>query len=235
MLEDIKRIVKVIAVLVVIIYVISIVAGAISYFTSPPSYAGYDDNVIIDIGNDGYLVANITNALEYKSKNIPDGEVNGSHGIVKWKDARNVSFVYSAGHKCYAIAWKTPLEDSGLKVIDKNKLAYIYGTIFNQNHMHAVYYLQYNPQNKQVYGIILDNNGYRFDLNDLLYDILGFDKSEVVYNDYSGHSSSGGGRYGGVDTSPSTIAYNDPDWYYDYYDYGDYDYYDEYLESEGYD
>ena len=69
-----------------------------------------------------------------------------------------------------------------------------------------------------------------------------------VSNDYSGHSSyssssSGSGRgsshssshYGGVDTSPSSIANNDPDWYYDYYDYGDYDYYDEYLESEGYD
>lgn len=41
--------------------------------------------------------------------------------------------------------------------------------------------------------------------------------------------------YGGVDTSPWTIARENPDWYYDYYDYGDYDEIDEYLESEGYD
>ena len=48
---------------------------------------------------------------------------------------------------------------------------------------------------------------------------------------HSSHSS----HYGGVDTSPNTIAKNDPGSYYDYYDYGDNDEIDEYLESEGYD
>ena len=60
---------------------------------------------------------------------------------------------------------------------------------------------------------------------------------------YSSDSSSGSGslasshssKYGGVDTSPRTIAKDDPDWFYDYYDYGDYDEIDEYLESQGYD
>lgn len=67
----------------------------------------------------------------------------------------------------------------------------------------------------------------------MLYDILNLSKSKVNYHDYSygGYSSP---RYGGVDTSPSRVAYSDPDWYYDYYDYGDYDYLDEYLESQGY-
>lgn len=58
---------------------------------------------------------------------------------------------------------------------------------------------------------------------------------------YSSGSSSGGSgsshssKYGGVDTSPRTIAKDDPDWFYEYYDYGDYDKIDEYLESQGYD
>lgn len=48
-------------------------------------------------------------------------------------------------------------------------------------------------------------------------------------------SSSGGSHYRGVDDSPSTIARNDPDWYYDHYEYGDNDKIDEYLESQGFD
>ena len=51
----------------------------------------------------------------------------------------------------------------------------------------------------------------------------------------SSSSSVSHSHYGGVDNSPSTIAKNDPDWYYDHYDYGDNDKIDEYLESQGYD
>ena len=47
-------------------------------------------------------------------------------------------------------------------------------------------------------------------------------------------SSSGGSHYRGVDDSPSTIARNDPDWYYDHYEYGDNNKIDDYLESQGF-
>ena len=50
-----------------------------------------------------------------------------------------------------------------------------------------------------------------------------------------GSSSSHSSHYGGVDTSPQTIAKKDPDWYYDHYEYGDNDEIDEYLESQGFD
>ncbi|MBR0270729.1 MAG: TM2 domain-containing protein [Methanobrevibacter sp.] len=69
----------------------------------------------------------------------------------------------------------------------------------------------------------------------------GYDDSPTYYSSSSsGSSSSGGyssssGHYGGVDTSPSTIARNDPGSYYDYYNYGDNDEIDEYLESQGFD
>lgn len=48
------------------------------------------------------------------------------------------------------------------------------------------------------------------------------------YDSYPSH-------YRGVDTSPDTLAKNDPDSYYDYYEYGDNPDVDDYLESEGYD
>ena len=62
------------------------------------------------------------------------------------------------------------------------------------------------------------------------------DSGTHYYSSSSGSSgSSGSSHYGGVDTSPHTIAKNDPDWYYDHYDYGDYDDIDNELESQGYD
>ena len=45
---------------------------------------------------------------------------------------------------------------------------------------------------------------------------------------HSCSSSSHSSHYGEVDTSPNTIAKNDPGSYYDYYDYGDNDEIDEY-------
>ncbi len=61
------------------------------------------------------------------------------------------------------------------------------------------------------------------------YDV-GSGSSRGSYS-HSSHSS----HYGGVDTSPNTIAKNDPDWYYDHYEYGDNPDIDDYLESQGYD
>lgn len=57
------------------------------------------------------------------------------------------------------------------------------------------------------------------------------DTSNYVSYSYESPSS----HYKGVDTSPDTLAKNDPDSYYDYYEYGDNPDVDDYLESEGYD
>lgn len=57
------------------------------------------------------------------------------------------------------------------------------------------------------------------------------DTSNHVSYSYESPSS----HYRGVDTSPDTLAKNDPDWYYDHYEYGDNPDIDDYLESEGYD
>lgn len=53
-------------------------------------------------------------------------------------------------------------------------------------------------------------------------------------NDYGSYGGYGGSSYDSVDTSPYSLAENDPDWFYDYYDYGDFDDIDIDLESNGF-
>ena len=234
MMEILKKLLKFGAYVFVILFVLGLLIGGVIYLTSPPSYAGFNDKVILDIGQDGYMIATIDDALEYKNEKIPDGEVKvSSNTVLKWKDARNVSFVDTVGKKCYAIVWKASINDMDFEVKDSSKVSYDYGDIFGVNSMYAIYCLKYNPQNKMVYGIILDNNHHNYDLNDLLYKILNLNRSDVNYHEY--YPSSGSSSHYGVDTSPSTIARNDPDWYYDHYEYGDNPKIDDYLESQGYD
>lgn len=83
----------------IVLLIFIFIVGSIGYLTSPPSIAGNNDKVSLDIGQDGYLIGTIDNALQYKSENIADGEVNASNLIVKWKDARNISYVDNAGKK----------------------------------------------------------------------------------------------------------------------------------------
>ena len=59
------------------------------------------------------------------------------------------------------------------------------------------------------------------------------DSDNSSYESYSYESPSS--HYKGVDTSPDTLAKNNPGSYYDYYEYGDNPDIDDYLESEGYD
>lgn len=54
------------------------------------------------------------------------------------------------------------------------------------------------------------------------------------YDDYGGYGSYSGSSYEGVDTSPYSLAENDPDWFYEDYDYGDFDDIDIDLESNGF-
>lgn len=231
MIDDLKKIAKFVLIAFVVLLVLGVIIGTISYLTSPPSFASSDDSVEIDIGQDGYLKASIKKSLQYKSENIPNGEVNVSGDLIKWKNARNISYVNYLGKKAYVIVWKAPLKDTGFNVVDTSKIAYDYGDIHGKNRMYALYYQEYNPKNKMVYGIILDHNSISYDFKDLIHDIL--NRSFVKYNDYS-YSTSSSGRYH-VDDSPYTIARNDPDWYYDHYEYGDNYAIDDYLESQGYD
>ena len=86
MIDDLKKIAKFVLIAFVVLLVLGVIIGTISYLTSPPSFASSDDSVEIDIGQDGYLKASIKKSLQYKSENIPNGEVNVSGDLIKWKD-----------------------------------------------------------------------------------------------------------------------------------------------------
>ena len=89
-MADLKNFLKLIIIIFVLLFVLAFIISGISYLTSPPTFANYNDNVTIDIGQDGYLTAHIDKSREYKSENIADGEVKtDSNFILKWAHARN--------------------------------------------------------------------------------------------------------------------------------------------------
>ena len=70
MMEILKKLLKFGAYVFVILFVLGLLIGGVIYLTSPPSYAGFNDKVILDIGQDGYMIATIDDALEYKNEKI---------------------------------------------------------------------------------------------------------------------------------------------------------------------
>lgn len=68
------------------------------------------------------------------------------------------------------------------------------------------------------------------------YTVSDYSSSDSSYSSGSGYSSSGGSEhYHTVVGDRESLAYSDPDSYYDHYEYGDNYDIDDYLESEGYD
>ena len=90
-----------------------------------------------------------------------------------------------------------------------------------------------------VYGLILDHENISYPESQLLYTILGLDKSNfpTTYSTSTSYGYYGGGssHYHTVVPDRDTLARTDPGAYYDHYEYGDNYDIDDYLESEGYD
>ncbi|MEI3145420.1 MAG: hypothetical protein V8S94_01885 [Methanobrevibacter smithii] len=80
----------------------------------------------------------------------------------------------------------------------------------------------FNPNPQQSHQLFINRQA-----------ILQMIQNTSNYVSYSYESPSS--HYRGVDTSPDTLAKNDPDWYYDHYEHGKNTDVDDYLESEGYD
>ena len=238
-MAKIKEIVIFLIVIIIGVWIFGFIAGSFLDLISPPSHASYDDEVIVDIGGEGILVATLDNCLKISEKDIPDGYFDTKLITnLSWHDAKNISFVDTNGRKGYMIVWKT--SPYWYSVLDGNETTYISDYVEGIN---GTCFMEYNPKTDATYGIIVGSDEISYSEYTLLYKILGLDKSEftqtyqpVTVNGGYGHGySAGHGHYGGVDTSPNSIVRTDPDWYYDYYDYGDYDDIDEYIESDGYD
>lgn len=232
---DIKKYLKIV---ILVIFIVIIAFTLKSMINSTPSQASLSDTITVDIGGDDFLVAHLDECLKINEKSIDDGfALNKNIKEVHWYDATNISFVDSSGHDGFMITWKTSLQNYK----DSNINGTEYGELTGELEK-ASYFITYNPTKTSIYGIILDKHGY--DVKNLIHDVLGFNlpKQDETFNtssdyntNYNSYSSSShrSPNYD-VDTSPETIAKNDPDWYYDHYEYGDYPEIDDYLESQGY-
>lgn len=200
------------------------------------------DGIFEDIGGDGILKLNITSCNKLDERNIPDGSFTNLNGDnFTWKNAKNISFSDEMGFDSYVIVWKTSPDDYNLDTSSQDD-QYISG--YTPRYQ-DIYFLEYSKVKNAVYGVILGNRNQLYSQSDLVYGMLGFDESQfdvssaVTGNLLSSGSSSSGSdsssHYGGVDTSPYSLAKNDPGAYYDHYEYGDNYEIDDYLESQGFD
>ena len=218
---------------VVVIFILIIAITLKTMINLSPSQADIHDNISVDIGDDGFLIANLEECLKTNEEEIDDGfalteDINKIH----WYNAKNISFVDSSGITGYMIVWKTSKDN-----YDMNNETTDYGTLSGK-FKNACYFITYNSKTSSIYGIILNKPGYN--INNLIYDVLGLNpptQDENTYNTSSNYNTNipnyRDSSYN-VDNSPETIAKNDPDWYYDHYEYGDYPEIDDYLESQGY-
>lgn len=230
----------------IIFFVIFITAvGAVSAgefdFLESSSQTQSFDGISEDIGGDGALKLHIPYCNKLAEKNIPDGSFsNLNGGNFTWKNAKNISFSDEMGFDSYVIVWKASPDDYNLDTSSDDD-QYISG--YTPRYQ-DIYFLKYSKSKNAVYGVILGNHNQLYSQGDLVYDMLGFDESQIDVSSAvtgnllsSGSSSSTGGSssHYGIDTSPYHLAKNDPGAYYDHYEYGENYEIDDYLESQGFD
>nr|WP_295163263.1 hypothetical protein [uncultured Methanobrevibacter sp.] len=227
--------------LVIFIASVSVVSAGEFDFLENSSQTQSLDGIAEDIGGDGILKLNIPYCTKLGEKDIPDGSFSNLNGDnFTWKNAKNISFTDEMGFDSYVIVWKTSPDDYNIDTSsDKDQFISGYTPRYQD-----IYFLEYSKSKNTVYGVILGNHNQLYSQSDLVYDMLGFDESQlnvsssVTGNLLSSPSSSSGsssGSHYGVDTSPYGLAKNDPGAYYDHYEYGDNYKIDDYLESQGFD
>ena len=235
-MSNAKKVAVIIAGIFVALLVISFVVGSMINIFIPPSEALFGDKLIEDIGGDNALVATLDGCLEVSEESIPDGNfITQSGQSLSWFDAKNITFVDVYGYKGNMIVWKAPIEKySILRDVDGGGYISDYINSSDKN-----CFLVHFSGSDAVYGIILDNENISYPESQLLYTILGLDKSNfpTTYSTSTsyGYYSGGSSHYHTVVPDRDTLAKTDPGAYYDHYEYGDNYDIDDYLESEGYD
>lgn len=199
--------------------------------------ASIEDNVTIDIGNAGILVANFKNCIILNKEKIPDGYVYKNSSFeefrkLNWVNATEYILVDTSGNKEKVIVWKYLIDSDSANGTDIGDMP--------PGNLSGYYFTDYCSDDSCVYGIIVCNNtNLCLNATDLFINILGFSEddlptwyfNELTANSYSHNKNNNMNHYGGVDTSPYALDENS---YYDYYDYGDNLDIDEYMDNEGY-
>lgn len=237
-MSKIKRVGVLLVALFAVLLVVGFVAGSLINLFVPPSEALYSDEVVEDISGDNMLVATLKSCVKVGEETIDDGNFKTALGqSLSWKDAKNISYVDTAGRKGYMIVWKDTPENYDA-ISSNDGVSYISDYLSS---MDGQCFLVHYPEKNAVYGIIISTDNIDYSESDLMYDILGLERSEfsLTYNTQSSYTSSGysGGsnHYHTVVPDSNTLYRSDPDSYYDHYEYGDNYEADEYLESQGYD
>ncbi|WP_458402939.1 hypothetical protein [Methanobrevibacter sp.] len=204
-------------------------------FPEPPR-ADTSDNLTVDIGGDGFLVARLSETLVLSEENISDSSFETAHGTFRWYGAKNITYVNTFATTDYMIVWKTS-PDKYDWVSDEEVNQYVSTYLTDRN---AKCFMEYSYENKCVYGIIMGTDNRTVSEYNLMFKVLGLDSNgfDLVYSDNgrgSFQTSSGDGGYHTVVPDGYTLSRSDPGAYYDHYEYGDNYEIDDYLESQGFD
>lgn len=220
--------------LVIAAVIILLVLWLLVSWLTPPSRSDSDDNFTVDIGGDGFLVANFTSCLKLNEEGVPDGTFHGSVGDYEYSNAKNISYLDYAGGHNYLIVWKTAPEKYGFDTksgIDQ----YISDYAPNEN---KTCFIEYSHENNRAYGIIVCREYSKISEVNLMYNVLGLSRNEfdLVYSkEAPSYTGSYHEHYHTVVPDRYTLSRTDPGAYYDHYEYGDNYDIDSYLESQGYD
>lgn len=231
-----RNILLLLIIVAILILIRITVMGSIASLIFPPSHASHSDTLFEDIGGDNFLNATLKGCLKIREENISDASFKTSSGIWKWYNAKNITYVTEYGTKNYMIVWKAPAD----KYDFKNEGVNLYFSNFLTDRA-AKCFVEYSYENNCVYGIIVDTSNVKYSESELMYDILGLNRTgfDLTYsNSGTGHSggySGGGSSYHTVVLDRYTLSRTDPGAYYDHYEYGDNYDIDNYLESEGFD
>lgn len=223
--------------LIVIVLIIGIFIQ-INSFLNPPK-ANDNDNVFEAIGDDEFLNVTIKHHLKIDEKSIPDGSFETSHGKINYYDAKNITYVDTFGDKDYFIVWKTTPDK--YQWVKKNNTVNQYISTYLTGGVGGKCFVEYSWEDNYVYGVMLSTKNHRFTESELIYDVLGLNKTgfDLVYSSPQhtsvGYSTGSSSHYNTVVPDRYTLSRTDPGAYYDYYEYGDNYEIDDYLESEGFD
>lgn len=234
-MSEIKKVFGIIIALFFAVLIMSFIVGAVINLVLPPSEAVYGDEVVVDIGENDFLVATLKGCAKVSEEKIPDASFKTSAGQFSYFDAKNITYVDTQGRMDYLIVWKsTPDKYYDFKNGSVNQYVSAYLTDRD-----AKCFMEYSYENGEVYGIILGCDNIQYSESDLMYSILGLNRTGFSLS-YTTPSSSyvsydSGNHYHTVIPDRYTLSRTDPGAYYDHYEYGD-DYgIDDYLEVEGYD
>ena len=237
-MANIKKVGVILIGFFVALLLISFFIGSAVNLLVPPSEAVAGDKIIEDIAGDNTLVATLSGCAEVERNDIPDGRFKtDSNNNLVWKNAKNISYVDTDGKKGHMIVWKDSPQNYP-DLASKDKIRYVSDYIDSMN---GTCFVANFPDKNAVYGIILAGDEIKYSESELMYTILGLNRSEFTQTystssyDYSGGYGGGSSHYHTVVPDRYTLSRTDPGAYYDHYEYGDNYEIDNYLESEGFD